>query len=176
MSDRKAALPDVPDGLVGVFLTLAREHREASALLDQVRANPAMRPALWPLVKATLVPHEKGEVREVFPVLRQVPDTRGEANHHDEEARGLEQMIYQLDLMDLASEAWSALFEQLAATVVAHATEEEQRIFPDAQRVLGEAKAMELDLTYLTAKAQVLGGLTAAPVGPTVSPTETLGA
>jgi hypothetical protein len=153
-------------GLVGVFKTLAEQHGELAALLERLQDDPARRAELWPRVRGGLISHEHSEVRELYPVLRQFEQTRELADHHDDEARELDAMIARLDAMDPRLDAWGALFDELAATVIQHATqEEEKQIFPLAQQVLGDAATHELDAKILGTYEQIL-----AMHGPQVTP------
>lgn len=142
------------EGLTGVFKTLAEQHGEVASLLERVRATPEKRADLWPTIRRQLLAHERGEVRELYPVLRMDPATMAFANHHDDEARELEQMIGRLDVLPIMSEAWGTMFERLTETVLHHASEEEDQIFPAAQQVLGEARTEELDSTVQRAQQQ----------------------
>jgi hemerythrin superfamily protein len=142
-------------GLVGIFRTLAEQHGEVSALIERVRGDAAKRTELWPKIRVELISHERGEVRELYPALRNHPETQELANHHDEEARQLEQLIERLDATPIASEAWGALFGDLADVVLHHASEEETDIFPTAQKVLGKDRAKQMERAFLQAKAQV---------------------
>lgn len=147
--------PAIPENLVGVFRVLAEQHRESAALIQQIQTSPGRRGALWPTLRQALVSHEHAEVRELFPVLRQVGETRGLADHHDDEARDLDAMIGRIDRTPPASEAWGALFDQLVQTIKAHVAEEETTIFPAAQAALGERAAQQLELTVLDAKQKL---------------------
>jgi hemerythrin superfamily protein len=142
------------EGLTGVFKTLAEQHGEVASLLERVRGTPEKRAELWPVIRRQLLAHERGEVRELYPVLRMYDTTAELADHHDYEARELEQMIGRLDLLPILSEAWGAQLDRLADTVLHHADEEETKIFPFAQEVLGEARTEELDRTVQLAQHQ----------------------
>lgn len=145
------------DGVVGVFRVLTEQHGEVEALLDRVKRDADKREDLWPKIRTELRSHERAEVQEVYPALREREQEpmRTLADQHDAEARELEQLIHRLDLIDICSDAWGTLFEQLAETVVAHATEEETEIFPLAQGVLGEARARQLEKKFLAAKQRI---------------------
>lgn len=147
--------PGSTPGLVGVFHTLAEQHRSVAALLETVRRDPAQRGPLWPTIRTELVSHDRGEVREVMPVLRAHPDLRAYAEQHDAEALDLERIISDLDVLPLDSNAWGEVFDRLAETVLQHAAEEEATVFPAAQRSLGEARALQLDAPFLKAKRQI---------------------
>jgi hypothetical protein len=126
-----------------------------SMLESLLAASEAERALLWIEVRRELVSHERSEVRELYPVLRMSPDTRTLADHHDDEARELEQLIGMLDTVSPLVETWRLLAVRLAETVVAHAAEEESAIFPRAQSALGEARSVELEATVLDAKQKV---------------------
>lgn len=151
--------PMATEGLVGVFQTLADQHDAVAKLFAQVMDSPDSRAILWPQIRRELVSHEHSEVRELYPVLRRLPETHALADHHDEEARQLDAMIAQLDTLDMQSNDWLQQFGQLVETVTHHAkNEEEAKIFPVAQRALGEARAIELDAKVAMAKQQLSEG------------------
>lgn len=143
------------DGLRGVFRTLAQQHRELAALLQRAKRSTVERRALWPQIRTALLSHERAEVREVSAVLRQYEATRVLAYHHDQEAEAIEQMIERVDVVDIASPAAELLFAELAATVIAHATQEEQSLFPAAQSTLGDALADALEPKLLATQQQL---------------------
>ena len=143
--------------LLGVFQTLAEQHDQVAAMFEQLRGQPESRAILWPQLRRELVSHEHSEVRELYPVLRQFEELRALADHHDDEARELDSMIARLDKLDVQTDAWSELFDQLVETVTQHAKDEEEaKIFPTAQRVIGEPRALELDAKVLATKQQLM--------------------
>lgn len=146
-----------PEGLVGVFSTLADQHDQVAQLFDQLEASPESRALLWPQIRRELVSHEHSEVRELFPVLRQYEETRELADQHDAEARELDALIARLDALDIQSDDWVDVFDELVETVTHHAKDEEEaNIFPLAQRVIGETRAVELEAKVLAAKQQLV--------------------
>lgn len=156
LSSTPPAAARTGDRLIGVFSTLAEQHRQVAAMLAQLQQDPASRALQWPAVRRELVSHEHGEVRELYPVLRQYEELRAFADRHDEEARELEALIGRLDTLDVQSAAWGDVLDVLVSTVLHHAKDEEEReIFPAAQNAIGEARAIELDAKVLLAKQLV---------------------
>jgi hemerythrin superfamily protein len=141
------------DGLVGVFTTLAEQHGEVSALLHRLQRKPDEKSELWPEIRRELISHERAELREVYPVLRQHEQLRTLADEHDREAGELDDMIDELETAPL--DEWMPLFDQLVDTVIHHAQQEEQRIFPAALQVIGHDTAKQLDAKFLAAKKQI---------------------
>ena len=142
------------DGLHGVFRTLAEQHGEVSAMLKRLQDKPEKRAELWPEIRRELMSHERAEMREIYPVLRQHPQTRALAEHHDQEAAELERLIERIDAQTVD---WRTLYDELVDAVVHHANEEENEIFPKAQEAIGDKAARDLEARFLAAKKQVMG-------------------
>ena len=166
------------DGLVGVFKTLAEQHGEVKVLLKRLQDKPEKKPELWPEIRRELLSHvafpigaytkpqvralareldlpvhdkpDSQELRVVYPVLRQYVQTRALAEHHDQEATEVENLIEKLDLAQALD--WRALYDQLVDTVIHHAEEEEKEIFPKALDAIGDQTAKDLDERFLAAK------------------------
>jgi hemerythrin superfamily protein len=143
------------DGLVGVFKTLASQHGEAGALLKRVKADENKRVELWPTIRAALRSHEQGELREVYPVLRQYTELRAFADRHEIEASHLSQTIDQMDAVGPKSPQFATLLDKLIGLVDAHVAEEEEQIFPKSQEVIGDARAEELEPKFLAVAKQI---------------------
>ena len=139
-------------GLGGVFRTLMVQHGEAAALLHRAKANPAKRAELWPVIRQELISHERAEIRVLYPMLRDLPDTRALADHHDREASELEALIDRIHHLDPRTAAWANLFDDLIDMVERHVSEEESEIFPRANEALGAHRARELEARFMAAK------------------------
>jgi hemerythrin superfamily protein len=142
------------EGLTGVFKTLAEQHGEVSAMLKRLQSKPEKKPELWPEIRRELLSHERGEIREVYPVLRQHMQTRSLAEHHDQEAAEMERLIERIDVA--VADEWLPLYHQLVDMVIHHANEEENTIFPKAQEAIGDQAAKDLEPRFLAAKKQVM--------------------
>jgi hemerythrin superfamily protein len=154
---RKADAMEGSEELVGVFRTLADEHDQVAALFHQLQQTPESSALLWPQIRRELVSHEHAEVRELYPLLRQFDETRDLADHHDQEAAELDALITRLDSMNVGTDEWIQLFDELVETVTQHAKEEEEaKIFPTAQSVIGEARAVELEAKLLATKQKLM--------------------
>jgi hypothetical protein len=144
------------EGLKGVFRKLAEQHGEVDALLRRVSSDADKRGDLWPKIRLELLSHERGELREVYPVLRQHLETRPFADQHDREAGELEQAIERVNMCEMSSPQWGELFDELCNLVRSHVEEEETLIFPKAQETLGDDVAKELEPKFLAAKKAVM--------------------
>lgn len=133
------------DGLVGVFEALVEQHGEAGALLERAKGNSAKRAELWPTIRASLRAHEKGELAEVYPIFREYAELVPLADRHEKEASELSATLDAMDAMDPAGGPFGARLDKLIGLVEAHVAEEEHAIFPQAQAVMGKARAKELE-------------------------------
>lgn len=142
-------------GLSGVFKTLAEQHGAVSALMNRAKAGSSdKRGELWPQIRNELLSHERGELKVVFPELRNFDATRAFAEDHDREAGELEQTIRMIDNVGIASEEGDKLFDQLVSLVKQHVSKEEGEIFPKSQEVLGEDRTNSLEARYLQAQQE----------------------
>ncbi len=145
-------------GLTGVFKVLTREHGEASALLMRVKmsSDVRVRSELFPKIRAELMVHEKGELREVYPVFMQHPELENIAKDHQREAGELQSLLDGLSALPYDNAAWEQGFASLVELVGQHTKQEENEYFPLANRVLGHAEIERLQSQYETAKAEVM--------------------
>jgi hypothetical protein len=144
-------------GLSGVFKHLAKEHGEVSALLMRVKmsSDPEVRRELFPKIRMELVSHEQAEIRELYPVFREYPETQPLAEDHDSDALSLSSVIEELTRIPMDSDAWEHTFDRLVTLVQKHVKLEENHYFPAAQRAFG-GRADELLARFEQTKAQVL--------------------
>ncbi|HVZ32828.1 MAG TPA: hemerythrin domain-containing protein [Polyangiaceae bacterium] len=153
----KAAL----EGLSGVFRHLAQEHGEVSALLMRVKmsSDVELRRNLFPDIRKQLLSHERGELREVYPVLNKYPQTKEIVERHGQEATQLEHQIEKLQKMNVEDAQWAQSFERLVDLVQHHVREEEDEFFPAAQRTIGEDETKKLLKRYEEAKSEEMSKL-----------------
>ncbi|HZU84656.1 MAG TPA: hemerythrin domain-containing protein [Polyangiaceae bacterium] len=157
MGAMKAAKATI-EGLSGIFKHLAREHGEVTALLMRVKmsSDGAVRRDLFPKIRSELLSHERGELREVYPVFRQHAELRTIADNHDREAGQLEQMLDDLNATSYDDSAWASKFGKLVDLVSHHAKEEENDFFPAASKVIGKDEAEQMKTRYETTKAELM--------------------
>ena len=140
----KAAL----DGYVGVWRTLVEDHARVASLIEAVQRDPTKRAGLWPRIRAELLAHERAELRDVYPVLRNYDATKHWAEQHEIEARELEERIDRLDATPVEEDVWGELFDELARTISVHVREEETEIFPLASSAIGPTRSKSIGDSY----------------------------
>ena len=146
------------EGLHGVFKKLAEEHGQVTALLLRVKmsSDADVRRNLFPEIRSQLLAHEKGELREVYPVFMDHPDLQGRAHDHDREAGELEQLLDRHNGTAFEEKSWKDMFDRLVELVSHHTEEEENEYFPAGERVLGQEEAERLESRYEAAKAEAM--------------------
>jgi hypothetical protein len=143
-------------GFTGVFKTLTEQHGLVAGLLTRVTKDPAKRADLWPKIRIELISHERAELDTVYPELAKYDATRAMAQRHQREADELEATIQAVDNAPYDTDVWGARFDHLVDLVKQHVAEEENEIFPAAQKVVGDRRARELDEDFLAAKQAVM--------------------
>ncbi len=145
-------------GRRGIFRQLEREHAEITATLRRIAktADPEVKRELFEDVRKELIAHGRGEERELYPLLR----THEEASELVEEVlddhRAVEAILDRLRSMDLRTEEWRELFDELISEVEEHVAQERNEIFPLAEQLIDEERSKKLEERYLNAKAQVV--------------------
>jgi hypothetical protein len=143
---------------LGVFGTLASQHRSAIVLLTRAATTTAAarRLELWKEVCAELASHEQAELEEVYSELAKHDELFDLAQRHEADARQLHKAIASVDAEEMGTEAWSVALDSLLTKVRRHAELEETEVFPVALEVLDEQTARLVDLRYRVAKQAVL--------------------
>jgi hemerythrin superfamily protein len=151
MKSAKAAVK----GLTGVFRHLMEEHGKVAALMKRVSmsSDDRVRAEVFPTIRKDLLGHETGELKAVYPVLAEYPETTAIAEEHAQQAGELEQAIRELDKLSFADAGWGPAFDRLATLVEQHVAQEENEYFPKAQKVIGDERAKELLPAFEAAKA-----------------------
>src|SRR6185437_12737677 len=145
--------------LVGVFHTLAKQHADLTALVDQLARDPTRHDALWPRLEIAVRSHERGELATVYSALDRHRPLKVLVREHAEEVKQLDAMIAELEALLPESREWQRLFASFAACVRSHVREEEREIFPVAQDALGSARARALDAPFKAARQRAAASL-----------------
>jgi hemerythrin superfamily protein len=142
-------------GLSGVFRHLMEEHGKVGALIKRVSmsSDERVRAELYPTIRSELLAHETGELKAVYPVLAEFPETSGIAEEHALEARELRDCIEEVDRLSFGDAAWGPAFDRLAHLVEDHVSKEESEYFPKAQKAIGDERADVLLSQFEAAKS-----------------------
>jgi hemerythrin-like domain-containing protein len=100
-------------------------------------------------VKAKTDPHLSGEEKLFYPVLQQKEELLDLVNHAFEEHNQIKSISSELESMDAGSQNWTSKVKELNEAVTHHVQEEENKVFPAAQKVLSQDKAQEIAQQYM---------------------------
>ena len=140
--------PDVVD-------ELTTDHREATALLDQIptTSDPAARRDMADTVITALVRHSVAEEMYVYPAIRDhLPDGEQVVEHDIEEHKELERTMKELEGCDPGDARFDQLVSELRSQLHHHATDEENEQFPQLRARVPREKLVKMREQVETAK------------------------
>jgi len=130
-----------------IYDILKAEHRQVADLTQQAMRDSSKESFLK--IKAKLDPHMMGEEKLFYPLLEQKSELCELVNHAYEEHNEIRSVSSELESMDPSSSNWVSKLKELDETVSHHVEEEENKVFPEAQRVMSEDKAQQIARQYL---------------------------
>ncbi|HET6404654.1 MAG TPA: hemerythrin domain-containing protein [Candidatus Thermoplasmatota archaeon] len=138
---------------------LKQDHDRVKDMLRQLEQMPAGQPeqrrALAEKIIAELMVHERIEEEIFYPAVEQAGKTgEEEVEHSIEEHELVDNIIAQLEEVDLASSDFEATVRVLKENVFHHIKDEEEKMFPYAQKKLA-GKLDKLGTQMSAHKAQL---------------------
>ncbi|WP_269850667.1 hemerythrin domain-containing protein [Methanosarcina horonobensis] len=100
-------------------------------------------------IKAKTEPHLLGEEKLFYPILEEKSELRELVSHAYEEHNEIKSISSELESMDAGSPNWTSKIKELNESVTHHVEEEENKVFPEAQRALSDDKAQQIAQQYL---------------------------
>jgi hemerythrin-like domain-containing protein len=116
-------------------------------LLADIR-DESERQHVFQELKRELVAHETAEERCFYVPLFEHDSTVDAARHAISEHHQMDEMVEDLEKMDGGSSQWRDCVNKLCDKIEHHLTEEEQKFFPQARRVLPENQRETLGKDY----------------------------
>lgn len=130
-----------------IYDILSAEHRQVADLLQQAMRDGSKETFFK--IKAKTDPHLLGEEKLFYPVLQQKEELRDLVDHAFEEHNQIKSISSELESMDAGSKNWTSKVKELNETVTHHVQEEENKVFPEAQKVLSQDRAQEIAKQYM---------------------------
>jgi len=134
---------------------LTTDHREAMALIAQIRSAPdgATRRDLADQLISELVRHSVAEEMYVYPAMKQhLPDGEAAVEHDVAEHKELERTMKELEAVDAADPRFDALVTQLETILVDHVSDEEDEQFPKLRAAVPREELVQIGQKVQTAK------------------------
>ncbi len=142
------------------FALLIDDHRKILSILDRMASAPAdskfQRSRLYLALKRKLAKHALAEEDVVYPILHERPGDRDESKHLYDEHADMKIYLHELEEKLMSGEEWNSIVVPLRELVHKHADEEEQQIFPELRRQLGEMKSPKVSGNISREEAMIL--------------------
>ncbi|HYN30924.1 MAG TPA: hemerythrin domain-containing protein [Dermatophilaceae bacterium] len=126
---------------------LSTDHREATALLAEIRAavTPEERRELADQLISELVRHAVAEEMYVYPAMtKHLADGESAVSHDVEEHQELETQMKELEALDAGDPRFLTVLAQLEATLADHIHDEEDKHFPKLRASLPREELVSL--------------------------------
>lgn len=130
-----------------IYDILKAEHKQVSDLIQQALRDGSK--DTFFKIKAKTDPHLMGEEKLFYPLFEEKTEMRELVNHAYEEHNEIKSISSELENMDAGSSEWTSKLKELDESISHHVEEEENKVFPESQRILSENKAQEIAQQYL---------------------------
>lgn len=119
-------------------------HRDLLARIDETHGDSDERRALFEAFRVEVTAHAASEEMSLYATMLAKPELRDDAQHSVSEHKEIEDFLTELYEMDFASTGWLTRFRTMKDRYLHHIDEEEEEMFPEAEKDLSEAKKQEL--------------------------------
>lgn len=130
-----------------IYDILSSEHRQVADLLQQAMLDGSKETFFK--IKAKTDPHLLGEEKFFYPVLQQKEELSDLVNHAFEEHNQIKSISSELESMNAGDQNWSSKVKELNDAVTHHVQEEENKVFPKAQKSITQDKAQQIAQQYM---------------------------
>ena len=130
-----------------IFARLKADHDRHRELLDRIDATKGdsdERRTLFEAFRVEVTAHAASEEMSLYATMLADPDLRDEAQHSVAEHKEIEDFLTELYEMDFASSGWLTRFRTMKDRYLHHIDEEEEDMFPAAEKELSDARKKEL--------------------------------
>ena len=119
-------------------------HRDLLARIDETHGDSDERRTLFEAFRVEVTAHAASEEMSLYATMLAKPELRDDAQHSVSEHKEIEDFLTELYTMDFASTGWLTRFRTMKDRYLHHIDEEEEEMFPEAEKDLSEAKKQEL--------------------------------
>jgi hemerythrin superfamily protein len=144
-----------------IYDYIKKDHRKVSELFKKAlqEEDPAKRDEIFGHLKDNLLLHAHSEQETFYKELEKHEKLINKIQHAEKEHEKIEALVHSVTSTSPWDETWFSKVEKLRELVDHHVDEEENKIFPAAQKVITEAKAKELETAMKEYKTLVEKGV-----------------
>lgn len=142
-----------------IYEDLKRDHDKQRAMLKELgelKGDGAKRKELFEKFRLEMESHAAAEEESLYAVMLGNPDLRDDARHSVSEHKEVDDLLGEMMDMDFASDEWEAKFYHMRHRYEHHITEEENEMFPAAEKKLDDAVEEKMADTYEERKPEEL--------------------
>ena len=119
-------------------------HRDLLARIDETHGDSDERRTLFEAFRVEVTAHAASEEMSLYATMLAKPELRDDAQHSVSEHKEIEDFLTELYEMDFASTGWLTRFRTMKDRYLHHIDEEEEEMFPAAEKELSDARKKEL--------------------------------
>ncbi|WOF42717.1 hemerythrin domain-containing protein [Sphingopyxis indica] len=123
-------------------------HRKLLRQIDETHGDSPEREKLFEAFRVEVTAHAASEEMSLYATMLAKPGLRDDAQHSVSEHKEIEDMLTELYEMDFASTGWLTRFRTMKDRYLHHIDEEEDEMFPAAEKDLPEAEKSKLLATF----------------------------
>jgi hemerythrin superfamily protein len=130
-----------------IYDILKKEHDEVAQLIQKAKHDNTK--DTFKSIKTRLEPHLNGEEKLLYPELKKHNELIDLVNHAYDEHEEIKTVLSELNDISEKDQKWFSKISELDKTISHHVDEEENKVFPAAQKVLSDDQAQEIAQKYL---------------------------
>jgi hemerythrin superfamily protein len=119
-------------------------HREMLSKIADTKGDSPERRDLFEAFRIEVTAHAAAEEQSLYANMLANPDLQDDGRHSVAEHKEIDDLLGELQNSDLDEAAWNAQFGELRHRYEHHIDEEEEEMFPEAEKEFSAAKAKEL--------------------------------
>lgn len=123
-------------------------HREMLASIAQTSGDTPERREIFEAFRVEVTAHAASEEQSLYAAMLSDPELQEDGRHSVAEHKELDDLLGELQEIDMASGAWLMKFKEMRHRYEHHIEEEEDEMFPAAEKHFSKAKAKELGAKF----------------------------
>lgn len=142
-----------------IYADLKRDHdkqRDMLKAIADMKGDAGARHTLFEEFRLEVQSHAAAEEESLYAEMLRNPDLRDDARHSVSEHKEVDDLLGEMMDLDVASDEWEAKFLHMRHRYEHHIDEEEEDMFPAAEKELDSATEERLAETYEERKPEEL--------------------
>lgn len=151
-----------------IYADLKRDHDKQRDMLKQLaelKGDSSERQKLFEAFRLEVQSHAAAEEESLYATMLGDPELRDDARHSVSEHKEVDDLLGELMDLDFASDEWESKFYHMRHRYEHHIDEEEEDMFPAAEKELDDATEQKLADIYEDRKPKELEEAKANPPG-----------